>query len=163
MNDEVLCLRMPICGHKIHTKCALAGAQYDTRCPVCRTKHPDFQTEEEEESHIPTIEDFTRQHQRIMRQYNRKRRRIINNSAKLTKFDIKLKLEQKNYNKNTQHLSQKWNEIQRYIWMSDPAISELKKERKYHQQKINYLSKRLEKSITDEIGSPPQNFLFQMF
>lgn len=38
--DEKGAMCMPVCGHKIHTICALGAAQYDLRCAVCRVQDP---------------------------------------------------------------------------------------------------------------------------
>ena len=46
VHDERV-MRMPVCGHLIHTACALSAAQYDTRCPMCRSHDPSIVVRED--------------------------------------------------------------------------------------------------------------------
>ena len=43
---------MPVCKHLVHTTCALGAAQYDVRCPICRTQCPTIQTRVDDELQI---------------------------------------------------------------------------------------------------------------
>tara|TARA_Y100000741_G_scaffold283984_1_gene223737 strand:- start:2726 stop:3262 length:537 start_codon:yes stop_codon:yes gene_type:complete len=160
-DDNVLC--MPICLHKIHTKCGLKAAQYDTRCPICRTKDPDITTRQDDDVVMyANLERLAREHDRCIRNYNQKRTRVIKKNSKLGRIRDKLKIERNNYLQKEKELEKHWTKIQKETWKTDPEISRLKKERLKCQRKSNLLCRRLEKEIEQEVGPKPDDIMFNM-
>jgi len=156
-------LYMPICAHKIHTKCELAAAQYDTRCPVCRTKDPDLTSKPEEEMQMFTnLEQLADEHDRFVRKYQRKRTRTINKHSKLGRIREKLKKERKAFNDVEKELEKKWVRLQKEMWNNNPDIKHLKNERKKYQRKTNCLCKKLESELEDKIGPKPDDITFHI-
>tara|TARA_B110000008_G_C16933608_1_gene549711 strand:- start:846 stop:1439 length:594 start_codon:yes stop_codon:yes gene_type:complete len=153
-NDNIL--SMPICGHKIHTKCELKAAQYDSRCPLCRTKDPEITSRQDDDVAMYTnLENLANEHAENLRKYQRKRSRILKKHSHLGKLRDKLKSERKAYDDKERELEKHWMNIQRITWNSDPNIVRLKDERKKLQRKSNQLYRKLEKELLDKCGPKP--------
>jgi len=156
--DNILC--MPVCGHKIHTLCELAAAQYDTRCPVCRTKDPELCTKIEEPTIYDNIERLTRERQRIIMSYRRRRNRLIGKNTKLASLREREKQETQNLNMKNKELEQAWSSFQRKAWMENSDIGELKKERQRVLRRLSSISKALDNAVEGEIGPQPDDVIF---
>ena len=159
-SDNTLC--MPVCMHKIHTKCELSAAQYDTRCPLCRTTDDDIiskpNNEEITNEIYSNIEQIVNEHEEEVSRYKRKRNKAIKKNSKLSKMNERLKKEKKSFVIKEKELVTEWASIQKEIWMKHPQISRLKLERKKIQRKQSALCKKLEKEVEDMIGPKPSDF-----
>ena len=159
--DNVLC--MPVCLHKVHAKCGLAAAQYDTRCSICRTKDPDLVSKQENELEIfSNLEELANNHDRTVRQYNRKRARVINKNSRLGRLQEKFKKEKKNFHEVENDLEKKWMKLQKDSWTNDPNINQLKCDRRKAQRRSNVLSRKLEDELEKELGPKQQSFVFRI-
>ena len=159
--DNVLC--MPICMHRVHTKCELKAAQYDSRCPICRTKDPELTTRQDDDVEIYTnLEQLVHEHERSMRQYNQKRCRVIRQNSKLYSLREQLKRERRLMVESDKRLDQTWLRIQRDIWKNNTDLVGLKKERRVHQNRANYLYKKLEAKLEETVGPRPGGMIFNV-
>lgn len=150
-------LRMPVCMHKIHTQCALQAAQYDMRCPLCRTKDESLEAKpvEEEMNIFQILEETAEQHERIRRRYQRKRRNVINVNRKLKVLDQRIRQNNRLLNESEKELERTWMQLQRKAWKENPEIQRLKKERQDVQRRRAYACRILEREIEAEIGPNP--------
>ena len=159
-NDNTLC--MPVCMHKIHTKCELSAAQYDTRCPLCRTTDDDIllRPDAENITHeiYSSIEHLVNEHEEEVVRYKRKRNRTIKKNSRLNTMNEKLKKEKKSFNIKEKELVTEWTSIQKEIWMKHPQIMKLKLERKKIQRKKSALCKKLEQEVEEIVGPKPNEF-----
>jgi predicted nuclease with TOPRIM domain len=154
--DDYLC--MPVCQHKVHTVCELKAAQYDSRCPVCRTKHPFITSRAEDDvQHYTNMEQLVNDQEAAIVQYNRKRSRIIRNHSNLSRLREKLKKEKKTFFNKEKELEREWIQLQKNCWKTDATINKLKNERKRHQRKTNILCKKLEGEIETIMGPKPED------
>ena len=160
-NDNIL--HMPVCKHRIHTCCELKAAQYDSRCPICRTKDPNLTTRQDDDIAMYTnLENLAEEHANKIRQYNRKRARVINKHSKLTRLKEQLKRERKNFEDKEKELEKLWMKIQRESWNNNPNILKLKYERRKYQRRTNMLCKRLEEQVEEKVGPKPDDFEFNI-
>lgn len=154
-------LKMPICKHSVHTHCALSAAQYDIRCPICRTSDPQIKTKEDDNIGVfQNLELIANEHTRLVNNYKKKKRKIIKKDSKLTKIDEKIKAEKKLCIEKTKELDRKWTNCQKELWKNEPIINDLKKERKKKLQKVYYLEKKMANILIDQIGPPPDEIAF---
>ena len=154
-DDNVLC--MPLCMHKIHTACELKAAQYDSRCPICRTKDPEITSRQDDDlAMYSNLENLANEHNRTVQTYNRKRARIIRKHSRLRGLRNALKKEKEFFNNTDKELEREWIKAQKEIWNNNTEITRLKKKRRQHQQKSNTLCKRLEKELEDKVGPRPE-------
>lgn len=155
--NTVLC--MPVCHHKIHTKCALANARYDVRCPICRVKHPEFVTKEDDNSTLfANIENVAREYDIMIRRYNQKRSRAFTRHPSLSHLRDKLKADRLTLKQKDKEITQEWMSFQKYHWNNDPHISQLKRERRNLMQKTNRCCQKLETQMEELVGPRPQQF-----
>lgn len=157
---------MPVCMHKIHTKCELSAAQYDTRCPLCRTTDDDIllRPNAEDITHeiYSNIEHLVTEHQEEVVRYKRKKNRVIKKNSRLSKLNENLKKERKSFVMKENELVTEWTNIQKEIWMKHPQILKLKLERKKIQRKSSALCNKLEKEVEEIIGPKPNEFTFNI-
>ena len=159
--DNFLC--MPVCMHRIHTKCELKAAQYDSRCPVCRTKDPEITTRREDDVQMYTnLEALANQHNQYMRKDHRKRNRAINKDSALKRLKERLKRERKQYMSAEKRLEKHWIQLQKKSWNEDPEIVRLKNERKKCQRKTNKLCRQLEKEVEEKVGPKPDDIIINL-
>ena len=149
------CLRMPDCGHRIHTRCALHAVQYDGRCPVCRNvavptrfvpTAPDIFTQFEQE---------LQQREILVRRYQNRRSRAIRARNSLKRMRDQLKEERRSFEAAERDLERAWRTLQRTWWANDEAIGALKHRRRKHQRRIADLTRRLRGRLDPVIGPPP--------
>ena len=160
-SDNFLC--MPVCMHKIHTKCELKAAQYDARCPVCRTKDPEITSRREDDTAIySSLERLATEHTQHVRNYNQRRSRAINKNSALKKLRERLKNERKQYMSAEKRLESAWLQHQKRVWNSDPDIVRLKNERKKCQRKTSLLCKKFEKELEEKVGPKPDDVIFNI-
>ena len=161
-NSASICA-MPLCGHTIHVKCILSAAQYDVRCPVCRTLDPEIKVRNSYTDDIShQIELMATDHRRQVLSYNRKRHRVIKKCAKLVRLCQQLKVQQKVFNEKDKELDRAWNTFQRQAWCHNESIQVLKKERQKLLRRTSNLEKRLNARVIEQIGDPPEGLLFQI-
>lgn len=159
--DNFLC--MPICNHKIHTLCELKAAQYDARCPVCRTKDKYLTTRQEDDSQMySNIERLAREQDIEIRKYRRKRARVIRKHSKLNNLREKLNEEKKTFLKKEKELERVWIQLQKDCWKNDTTIQKLKSERKKCQRRTNCLCKKLENAVENIVGPRPEDIILNI-
>lgn len=159
--DNFLC--MPICKHKIHTLCELKAAQYDARCPVCRTKDETLTTRQEDDVQIySNLESLAQEEESEFARYKRKRARVIRKHSRLHKLKEKLNREKKSFVKTEKELERMWIQVQKDCWKNDSNIQRLKQERKKYQRKTNCLCKKLENEVANIVGPKPEHFFLNI-
>lgn len=159
--DNTLC--MPVCNHRIHTRCELKAAQYDARCPICRTKDPELTTRQDDDMNIyTTLEQVANEHDIEIRRYNRKRSRTIAKSLQLKLIRDKLNTERKKFVSKEKQLEREWARIQKHQWNHNPEIMHMKNDRKKIQRRQNALCKRLEAELTAILGPKPDDIMFNL-
>lgn len=157
-HDNVLC--MPVCMHKIHTSCELKAAQYDARCPVCRSKDPNLTSRQDDDAAMySNLERLAHEHEQQVRRYNRKRSDMIKKHSKLKHIRDQLKTQKQSYISKEKELQKQWMKLQRECWNNDPEIAKLKEERKKYLRRTSFLCKKLEQEIEDKIGPRPDLYL----
>ena len=160
LNLESEILRMPICGHKVHTVCALSAAQYDIRCPICRSQHPDCVSIRDRENNILTqYQGLTDLQDVIQRRYRRRRNLAVRNSPKLQKIRERIKRIKQEYIQTDHDLDREWMRFQKYAWKNDPMITECREARRKQQRRFSDLNRTLERKLEDRIGHPPVDFM----
>lgn len=163
ISDSDNFLLMPICNHKIHTLCELKAAQYDSRCPVCRTKDGSLTTRQEDDMQMYTnLERIAEEQDTEIRKYKRKRARVIRKHSRLTRLRDKLNEEKKTYNKTEKELERVWIQVQKDSWKNDEKLKKLKLERKKYQRRANSLCKKLESEVEDIVGPKPEDFILSV-
>ena len=156
-------LLMPKCNHKIHTICELKAAQYDLRCPVCRTKDGALTTRQEDDLQMySNLERIAEQQDTEMRKYKRKRNRVIRQHSRLTRLRDQLNEEKRGYFKKEKELERVWIQIQKDSWKNNSIIKRLKDERKKYQRRTNSLCKKLEDEVENIVGPKPDDFVLSV-
>lgn len=156
---DVLC--MPVCHHRLHTVCALRAAQYDLKCPVCRTRDPSFESAapaDEETAHATLLRqlgEIGSRHAVMQQRYQRRRTRAIRQNAALLKLKNRLAAENIDLQRSTRDLERQWVLAQRTLWKEDICINEIKTTRRRHQQRSSALTRRLDARVELELGPPP--------
>lgn len=160
-NENLMC--MPVCMHRVHTKCALKAAQYDIRCPICRTQDPEITSKQEEDAMVYTnLERLAHEYDRHIRTYNRRRARMIRKHSRLARLRDQVKHEKKMFEMKERELEREWFHVQRVSWKNHPEIVRLKNERRKMQRRTSALCKRLEGELEAEIGPRPDDLLFHI-
>lgn len=162
---------MPVCQHRIHTVCALRAAQYDLKCPVCRTCDPSFNSNSasraaqnsQEVLMFQELEELNQQHSIMIRRYQQKRCRTIRKNKKLMKIRDRLKDERQYFDQTTRELEKLWLAAQKNLWKEDVHINDIKKKRRKLQQRTYALEKKLNQHIENEIGPSPSLYLETLF
>lgn len=172
--DELLekdSMLWPECMHKVHTWCALTAAQYDARCPMCRgqsssisfrqSESDDEDDEEDSEDDLwERLEENLKKYESDVKRYKARRYRIIRKNETLRNLQDKLNDAQKQFKNRDKQLDKEWSDWQRIGWTQNERIIELKQMRQRTMRKISYLTKRIDKRVTECIGSPPQQISF---
>ena len=149
-----------MCGHKIHTICALSAAQYDVRCPVCRSQHPDCVSIRDRENNLlMQYQDLTDLQDVLQRRYRRRRNVAVRNSPKLQKIRDRVKEIKHTFAQSERDLDREWMRFQRNAWKNDPLIGKFREARRKQQRKLSVLNRTLEKRLEDRIGCPPVDFM----
>ena len=164
-NDSLL---WPSCGHKVHTLCALNAAQYDVRCPMCRSlddkiKVRNSSTEEgqeeddsdDSENFLETVERMIVEHERNMKNYKSKRYRLIRSDDKMRKLYTKVQETERVLKTFDRDLDREWNTLQKTIWNTNKKIGSLRNNRKSALRRNGYFNRRLDTEVEKRIGSPP--------
>lgn len=156
-------LYMPKCNHKVHTTCELKAAQYDVRCPICRTKDERLTTRQEDDIQLySNLERVANEREYELKKYKRKRARVIKKNSKLTKMKEKLNEEKKNFIATERRLEILWMKLQKDCWKNDKNIQKLKNERKKHQRKTNSLWKKLDDEVENIVGPKPDDIILDI-
>ena len=157
-NDcDTMC--MPVCRHRIHVTCGLAAAQYDIRCPVCRTQDPSIESRHARDPDLVQLQEIARQEHIIARRYQQRRSYAIRKRTPLKKLRDRIKNEAKFLDEKEKQLERAWLQRQREAWMHDLEITKLKHERRKHQQHVSTLQRRLSLQLKTLIGDPPYSML----
>ena len=156
MDDASAVTLMPVCKHPVHTTCALGAAQYDVRCPICRTQCPTIQTRVDDDLQIfRHLEEIASQQDTVIRRYRNKRSRIIRRDSKLGRLRDRINVERRAFMGKERELMRVWSKLQRETWMKDEVLCAIRKERRVHQRRVNDMLRRLNASVHAEIGPPP--------
>lgn len=156
IEDDVSKCTLPGCGHKFHVSCILSVMQYDTRCPMCRENIPNVKAKKDEsESPVLSLEEIYNEYQRKKREYNYKKRKIINKNEILKKNIDTLKLESKELNKLEDQLDKLWSQKSRRLWKEDEELSSIKETIQKQRRKCNRINKKIKDTIEPEIGEVP--------
>lgn len=158
----------PSCNHKVHTLCALNAAQYDVRCPMCRTldekiKVRDSSLEEggeedsdDSENFLETVERMILEHERNMKNYKSKRYRLIRSDEKMKKLHTKVQESDRILRTFDRDLDREWSSLQKTMWNTNKKICSLRNHRKTALRRNGYFNRRLDAEVEKRIGSPPE-------
>ena len=153
-------LMMPVCGHKVHTSCALNAAQYDVRCPLCRAQDPNIETKRDRESRVfSQIEEYAAHQEHAVRQYRRRRSRVICAHPSLRKMRDRAQQNQRELTRLDRELSQRWLQAQRRLWSEDATIAEIKTQRRRVQRRLSMSNRALNERLNMHIGEAPDLFM----
>lgn len=156
LHDPLRCLRMPICGHTIHVSCALSAAQYDVRCPLCRTKDPLIDSRQDEERRMfSEMEEDALREEELARRYKRRRSAVIRRHNSLKKLRDRMREEKKAFSSINNELERTWMQLQRRCWNEDVALQLIKQNRRKHQRRYSSSNRRMQNRLKALIGSPP--------
>ena len=158
MDDPLTTLRMPVCGHLIHTSCALSAAQYDVRCPMCRTIDPEIDSRRDRESRIfSQIEEYATHQEELARNYKLRRAAVIRRHESLKKLRSRARQEKKAFSDVNLELDRTWMQLQRRGWNEDPSIQEIKRRRRRQQRRVSNVNRSLHNRLRHLIGTPPES------
>ena len=144
---------MPVCKHKFHSHCMISAAQYDIRCPTCRTQDTRIRSKDEfANRYFADVEDFFNERKIIHRRYQQKRRRAINKNEYLKKIQQQLREQKQQFDSVTKILEKKWSNLQKDVWKNDESLNVLRQERKQLNRKLNNLQRKLDTNIKRIIG-----------
>lgn len=150
-------MHMPVCGHCIHTTCALSAAQYDVRCPVCRTRDPSIESKTDRETRIfSQLEEYASRQEQLVRSYKKRRAAAIRRRASLKKMRNRFRDEKKKFADLNTELDRAWIRIQRDRWSNDETLKEIKLRRRRQQRRMYLANKRLNARLHPLVGSPPE-------
>lgn len=148
----------PVCNHKIHVRCMLQAAQYDVRCPVCRTQDPNIilrRDVEHSNTGLDQLEDMI-QHQRVEeRRYKQKRAKLLREDKKFKQVNEQVKKEKKIFLELDRELERRWMSKQRKTWKTDSKINQLKEKRRKQQQKTARIIKKVDLFVEEQLGPRP--------
>jgi hypothetical protein len=157
MEHEITILNMPGCNHKVHVSCALTAAQYDVRCPVCRTQHESIEVRGEPDRQLfNQIEDYAVRQEENVRRYKRRRATAIRTNKSLKKLNDNLRIAQRLFTQSDIDLDRVWVRQQRYMWANDVTIQMMKKKRRLYQQRVASNRRRLNARLEPLIGDIPE-------
>lgn len=148
-------LSMPICGHRVHVSCALNAAQYDTRCPICRTKDPSISSRSDDDI-FTHIQEITNRHAASLRRYQQRRTRAIRQRDSLKRIRDRLTAERRSFEQVDRELEREWISLQKRQWVSDAKIADIKMRRKKLRRRVTDLNRRLEHRLQLIIGDEPE-------
>ena len=158
MIDSKQVMYMPICGHCIHTTCALSAAQYDVRCPVCRTRDPLIESKMDRETRIlGQLEEFASRQDRIVRSYKKRRAAAIRRRPSLKRMQNRFRDEKKKFSDLNLELERAWTRMQRDRWNNDATIKDIKLRRRKQQRRLYVANRRLNDHLRPLVGSPPES------
>ena len=165
MNECVLCLEkldgliteLPGCGHKIHTHCMLTAAQYDVRCPLCRSVPLNVNLRQEvNESPSRVIETLHANYMNSRRRWQQKKSKLLSKRADLKSLNEKLKECRNNYVLSEKELEKVWNVKMKALWAGDNELKTLQANHAKTRNKHTRLLKRFNNKIEDIIGKCPE-------
>lgn len=163
-NDSLL---WPSCNHRVHTLCALNAAQYDVRCPMCRTLDDKIKVRDsveeggeedsdDSENFLETVERMIVEHERNMKNYKSKRYRLIRSDEKMRKLHAKVQESDRILKTYDRDLDREWNILQKSMWNTNKKICSLRNHRKGALRRSGYFNRRLDAEVEKRIGSPPE-------
>lgn len=145
-------LKMPVCRHRVHVRCALESAQYDARCPLCRN---DCITPRRDDSILHRFEADLQHRLAWHRTYQSRRSRVIRRHNSLKKLRDRVKEASRAYTTADRELDQEWSNLLRTLWMSDEVINTLKTERTRCQRRLSRYKLQLRRRLEEMIGEEP--------
>lgn len=148
---------MPVCKHRVHVKCALSAAQYDLRCPVCRTRDPALESKQERETRIfSQLQEYAVQREATVQRYQRRRAAVVRTHDSLKKLRDRIKNETRQFMKIERELEKAWFKLQRHAWMHDSTIKDIKNQRRKQQRRVSALTRRMNARLVPYIGEMPE-------
>lgn len=151
------------CNHVFHTSCMLNAAQYDLRCPMCRTLSENvLPRNENTTADIPILDlnsTILNTFMRERRNYRNKRNRTIRNDMQLKKMNDICKSIHKDLQYLDNQLTTTWNKKTKELWKMDTTIQEMRAEHEKKRRKYNRLSRKINKEVRDRIGEETYTFL----
>lgn len=158
MPDDAATLRMPVCGHLIHTTCALSAAQYDVRCPVCRTRDPSIETKTDRETRIfSQLEEYATRQDELVRTYKRRRAQVIRRHDSLKRLRDRARDEKRSFALIDIELDREWVRLQRDAWINNETIKDIKNRRRRQQRRLSDINRRLNQRLYPLLGTPPES------
>lgn len=149
-------LRLPGCEHVIHVSCALSCAQYDSRCPICRSVTVAPRPQEDIFSHF---EEELNERLASYRLYRARRGRVIRRRDSLKRIRDRLRDANRAYASADKNLDRAWSKTVRHIWNTDDNINALKKERQRCQRKRSRYERQLRNRLESLIGEEPVMYI----
>jgi len=153
--------KMPICNHSIHVSCALNAAQYDIRCPLCRMSDPNIIPKDRYENEaIEGLQTFANDAERLVRNWNQRKYRVIQNNPKLRIKRDKMKEARKKWQQFDKETDKLWDNIIQDQWKNNSALQDKKKQLQILRR--SYLRKK--KQFDDQLfEQAPRPFLFTTY
>ena len=151
----------PVCNHKIHVSCMLQAAQYDIRCPICRTQDPNIVSRGQVEHPNPgleQLEEIIQNHRIEERRYKQRRAKLLRENKKFKQANEQMKKEKKIFTELDRELERRWMSKQRKTWKMDSKINELKEKRRKQQQKTARIAKKIDTFVEEQLGPRPNGF-----
>ena len=148
---------MPLCRHPIHITCALGAAQYDVRCPVCRTQDPTIETKQDRDTRMfNQLEEYAQQQERIANRYQRRRADVIRTRPSLKKMRTRMRENERLLTQLDKDLDRAWSRLQRRMWKEHETIVDIKKQRNRARNRYNADRRRLDARLLPLIGDAPE-------
>ena len=160
--EEEDTLKMPVCGHMCHVRCALENAQYDLRCSLCRAIDPKIRYRSTHFESIDVtfeeIDNWSARRQQMRRRYQNRKSHAISKDKTLRKLRDRLNDQSKSLSQNEQSLQSLWVNEQKNVWKSHPEIQALRKERNLLMNRVRCTKKKFSALLDARIGPEPDLF-----
>lgn len=150
-------LRMPVCQHPIHVTCALGAAQYDVRCPVCRTQDPTIETKQDRDTRLfDQLEEYAQQQERIASRHQRRRADVIRTHPSLSKIRNRMRENERLFVKLDKELDRTWSRLQRRMWSEHETVVDMRRQRNRARNRYNADRRKLDARLAPLIGEAPE-------
>ena len=151
--------KMPVCHHTIHVSCALNAAQYDVRCPLCRTSDPSIVPKDQADDELlQEYEEYAVQTARLIRNYRQRQYRAIRRSPALTQKRTQLRDAHQKFRDAHADTARETTIIMRRTWNEHPDLKE-KRRTLLHFRRAYMRVQRQFNAALDEAVPSPQNLL----
>lgn len=173
--EDSAAIRLPGCGHVFHASCALAFAQYDVRCPVCRRvpegvaprgeREGGSEGEEGRGEHVVVVqwEDVVRaareeeeERRAEWRRYCARRRRLLNREPSLHAMFEDLKRSRARIETSLAAANRIHARLSREAWRNDPAVRVHRDDAARERRREGRLARTLHAALHARLGSEPR-------
>ena len=161
---------MPECGHMVHVHCLVSAAQYDPRCPACRTvgRHVrvrDFAAGTSSTATGPSLDsllswdqldtEYVAWHE-ARRRYAARRRRVLRRRPDLHEIYVALRDVQRLAKRETSALDRVYQRECRVAWRTHPDVLARRESLRKLQRREATLKSSL-RELDEELGPEPED------